>query len=129
MQHILVVEDSPTMRALLTASLEEISGQFKVTEAENGFEALRALPRESFNLIITDINMPDINGLELVSFVKSNPAYESIPLIIVSTEGSERDLDRGVSLGADAYIVKPFDPNDFREVVCGLLGGAESTES
>lgn len=129
MQHILVVEDSPTMRALLTASLEEISGQFKVTEVENGFEALRALPRESFNLIITDINMPDINGLELVSFVKSNPAYESIPLIIVSTEGSERDLDRGVSLGADAYIVKPFDPNDLREVVCGLLGGAESTES
>jgi len=128
-QHILVVEDSPTMRALLTASLEEISGQFKVTEVENGFEALRALPRESFNLIITDINMPDINGLELVSFVKSNPAYESIPLIIVSTEGSERDLDRGVSLGADAYIVKPFDPNDLREVVCGLLGGAESTES
>lgn len=129
MQHILVVEDSPTMRALITASLEEISGEFKVTEAENGFEALRALPRESFNLIITDINMPDINGLELVSFVKSNPAYESIPLIIVSTEGSERDLDRGVSLGADAYIVKPFDPNDLREVVCGLLSGAKSTES
>ncbi len=129
MQHILVVEDSPTMRALLTASLEEISGQFKVTEAENGFEALRARPRESFDLIITDINMPDINGLELVSFVKSNPAYESIPLIIVSTEGSERDLDRGVRLGADAYIVKPFDPNDLREVVCGLLNDAKSTES
>jgi len=124
-QHILVVEDSPTMRALLTASLEEISGQFKVTEVENGFEALRALPRESFNLIITDINMPDINGLELVSFVKSNPAYESIPLIIVSTEGSERDLDRGVSLGADAYIVKPFAPEALREVAQDLLAQLE----
>jgi len=128
-QHILVVEDSPTMRALLTASLEEISGQLKVTEAENGFEALRELPRESFDLIITDINMPDINGLELVSFVKNNPAYQSIPLIIVSTEGSSRDLDRGVSLGADAYIVKPFDPEDLREVVCSLLSGVESSES
>ena len=92
MQHILVVEDSPTMRALLTASLEEIPGEVKVTEAENGFEALRALPRGSFDLIVTDINMPDINGLELVSFVKSNPAYQSIPLIIVSTEGADRDL-------------------------------------
>lgn len=129
MQHILVVEDSPTMRALLTASLEEISGEIKVTEAENGFEALRALPRGSFDLIITDINMPDINGLELVSFVKNNPAYQSIPLVIVSTEGSSRDLDRGVSLGADAYIVKPFDPNDLRDIVCDLLGCAESTES
>ncbi len=129
MQHILVVEDSPTMRALLTASLEEISGPLKVTEAENGFEALHALPRESFDLLITDINMPDINGLELVSFVKNNPAYRAIPVIIISTEGSDRDLDRGVSLGADAYIVKPFDPDELREVVCGLLSGAESTES
>ena len=129
MQHILVVEDSPTMRALLTASLEEIPGEVKVTEAENGFEALRALPRGSFDLIVTDINMPDINGLELVSFVKSNPAYQSIPLVIVSTEGADRDLDRGVSLGADAYIVKPFDPVDLRDIVCSLLGCPESNES
>ena len=129
MQHILVVEDSPSMRALLTASLEEISRQVKVTEAENGFEALRALPRNSFDLIITDINMPDINGLELVSFVKNSPAYRSIPLVVVSTEGSDRDLDRGVSLGADAYVVKPFDPDDLRDIVRSLLGLTESTES
>ena len=128
MQHILLVEGSTTMRALLTASLEEIPGEIKVTEAENGFEALRALPRGSFDLIVTDINMPDINGLELVSFVKSSPAYQSIPLIIVSTEGADRDLDRGVSLGADAYIVKPFDPADLREIVCSLLGCPESNE-
>ena len=129
MQHILVVEDSSTMRALLTASLEEIPGDVKVTEAENGFDALRVLPRQSFDLIITDINMPDINGLELVSFVKNNPAYRAIPVIIISTEGSDRDLDRGVSLGADAYIVKPFDPEDLREIVCSLLGLSESTKS
>ncbi len=129
MRHILVGADSPTMRALLTASLEEISGQIKVTEAENGFEALRALPRNSFDLIVTDINMPDINGLELVSFVKNNPVYRSIPLVIVSTEGANRDLDRGVSLGADAYVVKPFDPDDLREIVRNLLRHTESTES
>lgn len=127
MQRILVVEDSPTMRALLAASLEEISAHVKITEAANGFEALRILPRESFDLIVTDINMPDINGLELVSFVKKNPAYASIPLVIVSTEGSERDRDRGIRLGADAYVMKPFDPEDLREIVRELLDGSSES--
>ena len=121
MKHILIVEDSPTMRALLCSALETLDTPVKITEAENGFDALRTLPRESFDLVVTDINMPDINGLELVSFVKSNPAYRSIPLIIVSTEGSERDREKGVELGADAYLVKPFDPEAFREVVTDLL--------
>ena len=128
MQRILVVEDSPTMRALLTASLEQLSAPLKITEVASGFEALRALPRASFDLIVTDINMPDINGLELVSFVKSNPATESIPLVIVSTERSERDLERGVSLGADAYVVKPFDPEDLRAIVGELLGRSPGSE-
>ena len=121
MKRILVVDDSATMRALVVASLQQIAPDIKITEAENGFEALRALPRDAFDLIITDINMPDINGLDLVSFVKSKPAYRTIPLVIVSTEGSERDLDRGVSLGADAYVVKPFDPEDLRGIVTALL--------
>ena len=121
MQHILIVEDSSTMRALLTSALEELDVAVKVTEAESGFEALRLLPRESFDLIVTDINMPDINGLELVSFVRSNAAYREIPLIIVSTEGSERDRDKGVGLGADAYLVKPFEPETLRDVVRDLL--------
>jgi two-component system chemotaxis response regulator CheY len=120
-KHILIVEDSPTMRALLSSALEELDTPVKVTEAENGFAALRCLPRESFDLVVTDINMPDINGLELVSFIKSNATYRSIPLIIVSTEGSERDREKGVSLGADAYLVKPFDPEAFREIVADML--------
>ena len=121
MQRILIVEDSPTMRALLVSALEDLEGSLKISEVESGFEALRQLPRESYDLILTDINMPDINGLELVSFVKTNEAYRSIPLIIVSTEGSERDRDKGMSLGADAYLVKPFDPEDLREVARELL--------
>jgi two-component system chemotaxis response regulator CheY len=109
------------MRALLVSALEDLEGSPKISEVESGFEALRQLPRESYDLILTDINMPDINGLELVSFVKTNEAYRSIPLIIVSTEGSERDRDKGMSLGADAYLVKPFDPEDLRQVARGLL--------
>ena len=121
MQRILIVEDSPTMRALLVSALEDLEGSPKISEVESGFEALRQLPRESYDLILTDINMPDINGLELVSFVKTNAAYRLIPLIIVSTEGSERDRDKGMSLGADAYLVKPFDPEDLRQIARDLL--------
>ncbi|MCR9097379.1 MAG: response regulator [bacterium] len=121
MQRILIVEDSATMRSLLASSLEDLPAPTKIVEAESGFEALRFLPREDFDLVVTDINMPDINGLELVSFIKNNEKYASIPLVIVSTEGSERDREKGLDLGADAYLVKPFDPDDLRRVVMDLL--------
>ena len=127
MPRILIVEDSPTMRSLLSSSLEELEGVVKITEASSGFEALRELPRVTYDLVVTDINMPDINGLELVSFVKSNDAYREIPVVIVSTESAERDRQKGLELGADAYLVKPFEPEDLRETVRGLLerAGAE----
>ena len=118
---ILIVEDSATMRALLASALEGLAGEVEIAEAESGFEALRCLPRDAFDLIVTDINMPDINGLELVSFVKSNDAYRSIPLIIISTEGSERDRAKGLGLGADAYLVKPFDPDVLLGIARELL--------
>ena len=122
MQNILVVEDSATMRSLIASTLEELEPAVKITEAGSGFEALRLLPRATFDLIVTDINMPDINGLELVSFVKKNPAYARVPLIIVSTEGSERDRQKGLELGADAYVVKPFEPEALRRLAYDLLG-------
>ena len=125
MPHILIVEDSPTMRSLLSTSLEELDGPIKITQVASGFEALRFLPREQYDLIVTDINMPDINGLELVSFVKSNASYRDIPLIIVSTESSERDRDKGLELGADAYLVKPFEPDALRDLVRELLDRGE----
>ena len=121
MQSVLVVEDSATMRSLIASTLEQMGVPLKVTEASTGFEALRLLPRESYDLIVTDINMPDINGLELVSFVKSNQVYSSIPLIIVSTESSDRDREKGLSLGADAYLVKPFEPDDLLQIARDLL--------
>jgi two-component system chemotaxis response regulator CheY len=113
------------MRSLLTSSLEALPGPVKILEVGSGFEALRHLPRQRFDLIVTDINMPDINGLELVSFVKSNEAYRDIPLVIVSTESSSRDRDRGLELGADAYLVKPFEPDELREIAASLLDDGE----
>ena len=118
---ILITEDSPTMRSLIIATLADL-GDFEIVEAANGFEALRILPREKVDLVITDINMPDINGLELVSFVKNNPNYRSIPLFIISTEGRDRDKEKGLALGADAYLVKPFAPEELQALVQRYLG-------
>jgi two-component system, chemotaxis family, chemotaxis protein CheY len=113
---ILIVEDSATTRALIKAVIEEM-GDLTTLEAASGFEALKLLPAQEFNLIITDVNMPDINGLELISFIKNNPRYRHIPLIIVSTERSEEDRKRGIALGALAYITKPFRAQELQEVV------------
>jgi len=117
---ILIAEDSPTMRALIVSTIAEL-GEFETVEAANGFEALRILPREKVDLIITDINMPDINGLELVSFIRSNENYRETPLFIISTEGSERDREKGLALGANAYLVKPFAPHQLQDLVRKFL--------
>jgi len=113
---ILIAEDSPTMRALIVSTIAAM-GEFETVEAANGFEALRILPREKVDLIITDINMPDINGLELISFIRNNENYRTTPLFIISTEGSERDREKGLALGANAYLVKPFAPHQLQELV------------
>ncbi len=121
MKKILITEDSPTMRSLLVSTIEPLDG-YEVLEAASGFEALRLLPREKVDLIITDINMPDINGLELISYVKNNPAYKAIPLFIISTESSDKDLEKGLALGANEYLVKPFSPVRLQELIKKYLG-------
>ena len=126
MYKILIVEDSATMRSMLSTVHEQLEVPVKVTKPSRGFEALRQLPTDVFYLIVTDINMPDINGLELVSFAKRSAKYASVPLVIVSTEGAERDRAKGLELGADAYLVKPFDPDELRDVVAALLARGEA---
>lgn len=116
MKRILIAEDSNTMRSMLVSTIDELE-KYTIVEAASGFEALRLLPREQVDLIITDINMPDINGLELISYVRNNPNYQAIPLFIVSTESGEKDLEKGLALGANEYLVKPFDPVKLQELV------------
>jgi len=118
---ILIAEDSAVTRAFLVSTLEEME-DFEIVEASTGFEALKQLPRRKFSLIITDINMPDINGLELINFVKNNINYRGIPLIVVTTEGAERDRQKGLALGADEYLVKPVDPQLLQAAVRKHLG-------
>ncbi len=113
---VLIVEDSAATRELLRAAVEVLV-QVEVHTAVSGFEALKVLPRHRFELIITDINMPDINGLELINFVKKNPHYRDTPLFVVTTEGRDVDRERGLSLGASEYVTKPFTP----EAIQGLV--------
>src|SRR5689334_10944041 len=121
-QRVLVVEDSATMRGFVTAALEA-AGPYAVTQAESGFHALKILPRGRYDLIITDINMPDINGLELVRFIRESETHKATPLIIISTDGREADRDRGLKLGANAYLTKPFSPEELLATANKLLGG------
>lgn len=107
---ILVVEDSKITRDLVGNILEEFPN-VDVHKAETGFKALKAIPSEGpFDLIITDINMPDLNGLELIKFLKNSETYNHIPVIIISTEGKKSDIEKGFALGVNDYIVKPFTP-------------------
>lgn len=118
---ILVVEDSAATRSLIVSTLEDL-GDIEVIDVPNGFEALKAIPSQPFDLILTDINMPEINGLEIISFVKKHPDYRSIPMIILSTEQSQEDIQKGLSLGASEYLTKPFDPDRLKEAVSRVMG-------
>ena len=119
-KRVLVVDDDPKILELIEDLLSG-DGDYEVKTASTGYDA--GLLTESFkpHLIVLDYMLPDINGLELVSFVKNNDRYSRIPLVIVSTEGSERDRDKGLGLGADAYLVKPFDPEALRQLAHELL--------
>ncbi len=121
MKTILIVEDSATTRALIRAVVDEL-GDIETAEASSGFEALKMLPQQPYDLIITDINMPDINGLELISFVRNNPRYNALPIVIVSTERSEEDRNRGMALGATAYVSKPFKSDELQEIIKKTIG-------
>jgi len=110
MRKILVVEDSASTRAFVRSTLESAQGvpDVEVSEATSGFDALRLLPRGPYALVITDINMPDINGLELVQFMRKSELHRSTPILLISTQSSERDRQRGLRLGASGYLAKPF---------------------
>ncbi len=113
---ILLVEDNNAMRNLVATALDQHLS-VDVYEAENGFAALKLIPDNEFQLIITDINMPDINGLELISFLRQHPVYKGVPILIITTEAGEEDRKRGLAIGADGYLVKPFTEGDLVDLV------------
>jgi two-component system chemotaxis response regulator CheY len=125
MRRILVVEDSISTRSFIRSALET-GGRFgpcDIVEASSGFDALRLLPRGPYDLVITDINMPDINGLELVQFIRKSDRHRSTALMIISTQSSEKDRERGIQLGADEFMAKPLSLDALVSAVDRLLSG------
>ena len=119
MPRVLVVDDSLTTRGFVRSALEGETefGELEVVEAISGFDALRLLPRGGYDLVITDINMPNINGLELVQFIRKSERHRAVPVVLISTQSSERDRQRGLALGANAYLAKPFTEQALRALV------------
>src|SRR4030065_2376784 len=105
-ESFLVVEDSPTMRQLISFALKRIPGS-RIVEANDGIDALKKLTTQKFDIILTDINMPIMDGLKLVSMVRNDPAHKAIPIVIITTEGAEEDRKRGPAPGGKASIQKP----------------------
>jgi len=117
---VLVVEDSPTMRQLIVFALKRIRG-LQITEANDGVGGLKKLSAEKFDLILTDINMPIMDGLKLVSLIRNDPQYKEVPVVVITTEGAQEDRDRALALGANEYITKPIQTAKIIEVVRRLL--------
>jgi two-component system chemotaxis response regulator CheY len=120
---VLVVDDSATFRQLLCMSLSRLDGvkPGSITEAVDGMDALDKIKQNQFDLILTDIRMPNMDGLELVRQVRKDPNRQNLPIIIISTKGSEDDIELGISLGANGYLSKPISMLKLRELVSSML--------
>ena len=121
--NVLIVDDSSSMRAVIKRTIK-LSG-FDVGEyfeAGDGREALELLSDKWVDLVLSDINMPNMNGLELVAEMKKNELLSSIPVIMVTTEGSENKIQESIRLGASKYIKKPFFPEDIKKAMRSLMG-------
>jgi two-component system chemotaxis response regulator CheY len=103
----LVVEDSPMMRQLIVFALGRMR-ELEIVEADDGVDALRKLATGRFDIVLTDINMPIMDGLKLVRRLRTDPAYKDVPIIIITTEGAQEDRQRALALGANAYLTKPI---------------------
>ena len=117
---VLIVEDSPTMRQLISFALKRLRG-IRIIEASDGVDGLKKLSTEKFDLIFTDINMPIMDGLKLVSLVRNDANYKSTPIVVITTEGAQEDRERALALGANDYITKPIQANRILDVARTLL--------
>jgi two-component system chemotaxis response regulator CheY len=122
MSHMLalVVDDSPAMRRQLASALARVPG-LRTVEAADGAEAWRKLAAGTFDILLTDINMPTLDGLKLISLVRAGGTHQRIPVVVITTEGAEADRRRAISLGADSYLVKPVQATQVIDAVTMLL--------
>ncbi len=118
--HALVVDDSPSMRQQLCWALQRVVG-LRAFEAVDGADGWRKLASGSFDIVLTDVNMPILDGLKLISLVRAGGAHRDVPIVVITTEGAAADRQRALTLGASAYLVKPVQAQQVVETVRSLL--------
>ena len=112
---VLTVDDSRTILAMLRHTLTNAG--FEVLQAEDGQQGLDVLNRESVDIVITDINMPVMDGIEFIRNVRASGQHQSLPILILTTETSQEKRDQGKSAGGTGWIVKPYDPDKLSSVI------------
>ena len=120
MKKILIVDDSPTIRRMVAASLQSLK-DVDFEEASNGLERIVVLGRERVSLMILDLNMPDMHGLEVLQFVRAHDQYRSLPVIVLTTKYDAESRKAALDSGASRYLTKPFDPAALLEHASSLL--------
>ena len=116
----LVVDDSMQLRRSVMYALQRL-GDVVCVEAQDGAEAIKKFQGGRFDIVLTDINMPVLDGLKLTAHLRSDPANENVPIVIVTTEAAEEDKQRALKLGANAYLIKPVKAQEVLETVQQLL--------
>src|SRR5438270_297760 len=119
---MLLVDDSATIRMLVKMQLKPFANELTIQEAENGKQALELLGKASFDAIFTDLNMPELDGFELIRKVRSMPHGSTVPIVVLSTRDAEDDLDRAFAVGASSFIGKPVQGVELRDAVRRHLG-------
>ncbi|NDF11416.1 MAG: response regulator [Proteobacteria bacterium] len=114
-KNVLVVDDSPTMRNMLKAAMQEQG--FEVTMAEDGVDALKVVAKQKWDIIITDINMPNMDGIELIRELRQIETCKFTPILVITTEGGDTAKKAGKDAGASGWMVKPFNPDTLTKAV------------
>ncbi|MDR2883983.1 MAG: response regulator [Deferribacteraceae bacterium] len=118
---LITVDDSSTMRRIIKNTLQKI-GFTNVLEAGNGVEALEVMAKSPIDMIITDWNMPEMDGLTYVKTVRAKDQYKETPILMITTEAAKEDILTALKSGVNNYVVKPFTPDTLQEKVFKLLG-------
>jgi two-component system, chemotaxis family, chemotaxis protein CheY len=120
MKNILIVDDSPTMRRMIIASLRNL-GDVDFDQAASGLEAIERLTLAPFDLVLLDLNMPDVHGLEVLRFVRTHERFRKLPVVVLTTRGDDESREAAIEAGASRYLTKPFAPAALLPEIRALL--------
>ena len=129
MQQILIVDDSPTIRRMVKTSLLALPASPEFVEAGSGLEAIERLALGAIELMVLDLNMPDMHGFEVLTFIRGHQKYRQVPVIVLTTRGDDTSRDAALRAGATAFMTKPFAPAALAACAADLLSARTPTEA